>query len=69
MNEKQVYENQETAIKLLNENVRLKRITKEVREEIIKDREKQYSDLEKKAFYCDKTNKLLEILDKGDKNE
>lgn len=48
---------------------RLHSIIKEVREEIIKDREKQYSNLEKKAFYYNKTNKLLEILDKINKGD
>ena len=46
---------------------RLHSIIKEVREEIIKDRKKNYGDLEKKAFYCNKTDKLLEILDKENK--
>lgn len=58
-------------VELRKENKQLKsqlqqkeNIIKEVREQINKDRGKQYSDLEKKAFYCNKTNKLLEILDK-----
>lgn len=49
---------------LTNENEKLHSIIKEVREEIIKDRKKNYDDLGKKTFYCNKTDKLLEILDK-----
>ena len=47
------------------ENTQLKSVLKEIREEIIKDRNKKYGSLEKKSFYCSKTNKLLEIIDKG----
>ena len=34
---------------------------------IKKDRKKDYDSLEKKAFYCNKTNKLLNILEGDDK--
>ena len=34
---------------------------------IKKDREKNYDTLEKKAFYCNKTDKLLNILQGEDK--
>jgi hypothetical protein len=47
---------------LIGEIERLHYIIKEVREEIIKDRKKNYDDLGKKAFYCNKTDKLLKIL-------
>ena len=36
---------------------------------IKKDREKNYDTLEKKAFYCNKTDKLLNILQGDDKND
>lgn len=45
-------------------------IIKEVREQINKDREKKNYEkdgLMKQAFYCNKTDKLLEILDKENK--
>lgn len=45
-------------------------IIKEVREQINKDREKKNYEkdgLMKQAFYCNKTDKLLEILDKVSK--
>lgn len=51
-------------IKLEEENTQLKSVLKEIKEEIIKDRNKKYGSLEKKSFYCSKTNKLLEIIDK-----
>lgn len=65
--EKQVDDLYKLETTLTNEIERLHSIIKEVREEIIKDREKNYSNLEKKAFYCNKTDKLLEILDKENK--
>ena len=60
--------------KLLAENYRLRhnekvlsnRIDKAI-ELIEKDRNKNYGSLEKKSFYCSKTNKLLEILRGSDK--
>ena len=48
-----------------------KNIIKEVREQIHKDREKndyEKDGLMKQAFYCNKTNILLEILDKENKS-
>ena len=52
---------------LLKENELLHSIIKEVREQINIDRKKydyEKDGLMKQAFYCNKTNKLLEILDK-----
>lgn len=54
---------------LLEEIERLNNIIKEVREQINKDREKKNYEkdgLMKQAFYCNKTDKLLKILDKGE---
>lgn len=64
---------------LVNENemlqdkvYKLENIIKEVREQINKDREKKNYEkdgLMKQAFYCNKTDKLLEILDKVEEKQ
>lgn len=64
---KQVSENEDTAIKLLKENVKLKSIIKEVREYVEKhiraDAEyPYYMEMLSEDYY-----ELLEILDKGNK--
>lgn len=52
--------------KLLKDKVnQLETNRDEVIELINKDRNKEYGSLEKKSFYCSKTNKLLEILERG----
>ena len=50
---------------LCEENKQLKANRDEVIELINEDRNKNYGSLEKKSFYCSKTNKLLEILERG----
>lgn len=59
MNEKQVYENQETAIKLLNENVELKKRIKQLEEGII-ELSKEYDNLLKN---------MSKLLLKGENDE
>lgn len=57
---------------LINANVKLQvkvnQLETNIKEAIgliNKDRNKEYGSLEKKSFYCSKTNKLLEILERG----
>lgn len=51
-------------LKSQEEKRQLETIIDEVIELINKDRNKEYGSLEKKSFYCSKTNKLLEILER-----
>lgn len=67
MDEKQVYENQETAIKLLEENVRLKRIIKELEKRIVMKTNSDFIDTKVKDVCCELYQILQEL--KGDKNE